>query len=114
LSEHIGKRARAAREALALTQAEVAEELGMSAEAYGRLERGKMMPSVPTLWKLCRILQVTADALLGLDGAPALRLEDRKPRLRVSAQSRVAKRVERLSPGQQRLIERLARELARH
>src|SRR4051794_9952480 len=41
----IGQAARAARNALRLTQEQVADALGMAAEVYGRIERGLMMPS---------------------------------------------------------------------
>lgn len=64
LAKQIGKRAREARDALQLTQAEVAERVGIATEVYGRLERGKMMPSVGTLVHLVRVLGVTADQLL--------------------------------------------------
>lgn len=61
----IGTTARAARTALRLTQAEVANAIGMAPEVYGRIERGLLMPSVPTLLSIALQLRVSPDALLG-------------------------------------------------
>lgn len=65
LSKRLGEVARAARVQAGLTQGDVAERIGMATEVYGRLERGLMLPSVPTLWCLCLTLRIPADALLG-------------------------------------------------
>ncbi|GMU06759.1 helix-turn-helix transcriptional regulator [Corallococcus caeni] len=62
----IGMAARAAREHLGLTQAEVAERIGLVHPVYSRLERGKMLPSVPSLYRLCQELRVSPEAMLGL------------------------------------------------
>ncbi|MCY1041641.1 helix-turn-helix transcriptional regulator [Corallococcus sp. bb12-1] len=62
----IGTAARAAREHLGLTQAEVAERIGLVHPVYSRLERGKMLPSVPSLYRLCRELRVSPETLMGL------------------------------------------------
>ncbi len=37
---------------------------------YGRVERGAMVPSVPTLRRICETLAISSDALLSL-GAQA-------------------------------------------
>ncbi|NOK15145.1 helix-turn-helix domain-containing protein, partial [Corallococcus exercitus] len=66
LAVSVGAAARAARLRAGLTQADVADRVGIASEVYGRLERGKMMPSVPTLFRLCLALQLSADASLGL------------------------------------------------
>lgn len=47
-----------------LTQAELAEKVGISLEAYSRLERGQSLPSFPTLLKVCEVLHTSPDALL--------------------------------------------------
>jgi transcriptional regulator with XRE-family HTH domain len=65
LSKKLGTVARAARVQAGLTQADVAERIGMAPEVYGRLERGLMLPSVPSLWRLCLTLRIPADHLLG-------------------------------------------------
>ncbi|MCY1042139.1 helix-turn-helix transcriptional regulator [Corallococcus sp. bb12-1] len=62
----IGTAARAAREHLGLTQAEVAERIGLVHAVYSRLERGKMLPSVPSLYRLCGELRVSPETLMGL------------------------------------------------
>ena len=66
LATTIGKSARAARAALGLSQADVAERLGLSLEFVGRIERGVALPSVPTLVSLVQVLGVSSDVLLGL------------------------------------------------
>jgi transcriptional regulator with XRE-family HTH domain len=58
---------RAARERASLTQAGMAEKMGMGDEVYARYERAKMWPSLDKLCRLCEILDCTADELLGLD-----------------------------------------------
>ena len=65
LASVIGKAARAAREQLGLTQAEVAELMDLSPVVYNRLERGRMLPSVPTLARLCETLKVSPEVVLG-------------------------------------------------
>lgn len=69
LSKALGDAARVARQREGLTQADVAERIGVATEVYGRLERGMLMPSVPTLRRLCLALRLGADALLAL-GTP--------------------------------------------
>ncbi|MCP3170147.1 helix-turn-helix domain-containing protein [Myxococcus qinghaiensis] len=69
LAVTIGTTARAAREQLGLTQADVAERVGLVPPVYSRLERGQMLPSVPTLYRLCTELKVSPEELLGLTEA---------------------------------------------
>lgn len=71
LSIQIGKAARKARLRKGLTQADVAERVKLTNEVYGRLERGDMTPSTPTLMRLSTVLGVRADVLLGLAGPEA-------------------------------------------
>lgn len=66
LARHVGAAAREARARAGLTQAEVAERAELATEVYARLERGHMLPSVPSLLRLCRALGVDANSLLGL------------------------------------------------
>ncbi|NVJ27614.1 helix-turn-helix transcriptional regulator [Myxococcus sp. AM011] len=65
LSSVIGAAARAARLRARLTQAEVANLTAISVTVYNRLERGRMQPSVPTLHRLCAVLGVSPNELLG-------------------------------------------------
>jgi transcriptional regulator with XRE-family HTH domain len=62
----LGAAARAARLRAGLTQAEAAEKVGLAPGVYGRIERGGMMPSVPTLRKLSIALKIPSDTLLSL------------------------------------------------
>ena len=66
LQKMIGEAARTAREGLGLTQAQVAQKAGMSAQVYGRIERGGMMPSVPALRRLAAALGVSPAVLLDM------------------------------------------------
>jgi transcriptional regulator with XRE-family HTH domain len=65
LALHIGAVAREARTRAGITQEEAAERVGLATEVYGRLERGNMLPSLPTLVRLCRALAIDANPLLG-------------------------------------------------
>lgn len=61
------KQARAFRSCAApasLTQAELAEKLGISCQAVSSWERGSNMPDIGKLLDLARILNTTVDALL--------------------------------------------------
>lgn len=60
----IGDRLRTARKALRLTQAQVAELLGLSPSFYGHIERGTRCPSFPTFKKICEILDIDAEYLI--------------------------------------------------
>jgi len=66
LQKRIGEAARTAREGLGLTQAQVAQNAGMSPQVYGRIERGGMMPSVPALRRLAVALGVSPAVLLDM------------------------------------------------
>jgi len=66
LRHALGDAARAARLRLGLTQAEVAKKVRLKSGVYGRVERGAMVPSVPTLRRICETLAISSDALLSL------------------------------------------------
>lgn len=84
LSGIFGAALRANRQARGLTQAELAERVGLAVEAYGRLERGLVLPRARTLVALARALGVTADSLLGLSPAGALKHARKDELLRVA------------------------------
>lgn len=65
----LGDAARAARLRMGLTQAEVAKKVRLKPGVYGRVERGAMVPSVPTLRRICETLAISSDALRGRRGA---------------------------------------------
>ena len=71
LTSHFGATLRQARQKLSLTQMDVAERIGLATDVFGRIERGSMLPRVPTLRKLCRVLRQDANILLGLDSETA-------------------------------------------
>jgi len=64
LARRIGERIRRLRILKGLTQAGLSELLGMSTEAYGRLERGFSLPSFPTFVRICSVLETSPDRLL--------------------------------------------------
>jgi transcriptional regulator with XRE-family HTH domain len=54
------------------TQADLAASIGKAPEVYGRLERGKMLPSVPTLFRLCVALRSGPHELMGFSPVASL------------------------------------------
>lgn len=108
LAPRIGNACRAARQKLQLTQEDVAERVGLATEVYGRLERGKMTPSVPTLRKLCLCLHLSADVALALDDTAELpprpvSEEEESPDVR-----RLLRRARELPPERVKILLRLA------
>jgi transcriptional regulator with XRE-family HTH domain len=65
LAATLGMAVREAQMRAGLTQVELAESIGTATEVYGRLERGKMLPSVPTLFRLCVALRSGPHELMG-------------------------------------------------
>ncbi|MFP2924150.1 helix-turn-helix domain-containing protein [Pyxidicoccus sp. 3LG] len=65
LSHQIGTNVRAARHRAGLSQAQVAEAIHVPTLVFSRLERGRLLPSLPTLVGLCGVLRVTVDFILG-------------------------------------------------
>ncbi|HSP78747.1 MAG TPA: helix-turn-helix transcriptional regulator [Myxococcaceae bacterium] len=115
LSKALGEAAREGRQQSGLTQADVAERIGVATEVYGRLERGLLMPSVPTLRKLCLVLHLPADKLLALGTArppvweaPPSRPEEEEPQLR-----RLIRHLRKLTPSQLRALSLMAVTLRR-
>jgi transcriptional regulator with XRE-family HTH domain len=95
LQRTLGEMARAARENLGLIQAQVARQVGLVPGVYGRIERGDMMPSVPSMRRLCLALGISSDALLNL-----------KP-TQVAATVDAAPSEESLSPELRRVVHQL-------
>ena len=79
LQRNVGEVARAARERLGLTQAQVAQKVGLVPGVYGRIERGDMMPSVPSLRRISAVLGISSDALLGVNLAQVAATVDEAP-----------------------------------
>lgn len=50
----------------AKTQTQIARELNITKQSVNDYKMGKSVPSIETLYLLCKILEVSADYLLGL------------------------------------------------
>ena len=60
----MGTRLRAVRRAHNMTQAALANEIGVASCFIGQIERGEKKPSVETVVALCDVLKVSMDYLL--------------------------------------------------
>ena len=65
----LGKRVRACRKGKDITQEELAQRVGISTSFLGHVERGTRVLSVETLVKLCEVLHITPNRLLGFEEA---------------------------------------------
>ena len=63
--EKIGKNISKARKTAKLTQAELAEKINISEKYLSRIECGKQLPSVMIVAKICEVIHISADELLG-------------------------------------------------
>jgi transcriptional regulator with XRE-family HTH domain len=111
LAEKIGTAARAARKACGWSQADAAEQIGISSEFYARIERGQTMPSTPTLVAMGQALNVSLDVLTGRvrGREPAVRPRptvEESPEMR-----RLLRRLRRAKPKTIRLLSLIAAEL---
>ena len=59
----LGRKIKEARNTLALTQAELAEQIGVSQNFLGDIERGIKLPGLPKLILICNILKISLDYL---------------------------------------------------
>lgn len=64
VSQIISRRLRAVRNSAGRTQEWLAESIGLSVEMVSRIERGRTLPSVETLIRLCTALSCTPNDLL--------------------------------------------------
>lgn len=64
LNIQIGKRFKAAREQIRMTQEELAERIEVSPQYISDLERGVVGVSIATLKRLCTVLRVSSDQIL--------------------------------------------------
>lgn len=99
LAMNLGSMAQSARRRAGLTQAEVARRVGVQLEVYGRIERGEVFPSVPTLRRICVALGIPSDELLGLEARESMGLR------------RLVSAARGLKLSQLRLLHRLAESL---
>ena len=102
LALYLGAVAREARKKAGLTQEEAAERIDVATEVYGRLERGNMLPSLPTLMRLCRALALDANSLLGfpLSEPPPWLILETPVETEPPAVRRLMRTVRRLRPRQ--------------
>ncbi|WP_428262771.1 helix-turn-helix transcriptional regulator [Haliangium sp.] len=116
LAKTIGRAAREARKALALTQEDAAERIDVSLEFYARIERGKSLPSIGTFTRIVSALGVSADTLIdnrvvtgtaqGGSSAWAPAPPDDSPELR-----RLTRRLRKARPATLRLVTLLVKEM---
>jgi DNA-binding XRE family transcriptional regulator len=59
----LGAAIRAAREKAQLTQDEVAQRIELHPMTYGGIERGRLLPSITTLTRICITLKLDPDTL---------------------------------------------------
>jgi transcriptional regulator with XRE-family HTH domain len=64
----------------------MAERIGVADEVYARVERGRSLPRVGTMVKLCSALGVSADVLLGIKPARLVRNTVRPELIRLHRQ----------------------------
>ncbi len=94
----------------------MAERVGLATEVYGRLERGGMLPSVPTLRKLCETLRIPSDVLLGLTPAQEnfwAKEAPPRPTEEPAEIRRLVRTVKKLEPAEFRLLGLMATGLLR-
>ena len=64
-NKSIGERIAKARKTARMTQAELSEKIEISEKYLSRIECGKQLPSIVIVVKICNILYVSMDELLG-------------------------------------------------
>lgn len=70
LSEFISQRLVNLRKERGINAVEIAKAVGISKSAMSQIEKGTVIPSMQTLCKLCQLLDVSSDYLLGLNNNP--------------------------------------------
>ena len=61
-----GIKIRESRQKIGLTQAQLAEALGTTQGTIGKYEREELQPNIDVIIKLCKVLNVSSDYLLGI------------------------------------------------
>lgn len=80
MREHFCKRVKELRLENKLTQRQIAEKLHIAHVSYLHWEQGKTEPSINSICELCKIFEVSADYLLGLEDEDGRKLyfDDKK------------------------------------
>lgn len=75
LAEPLRNTLRTVRQLVELSQADMAQRIGMPEQAYGRFEResSSIVPSASTLRRMYRVLERSVDELLGPEGVEGAR-----------------------------------------
>lgn len=76
--KRMGSRIRMAREAMGLSQSELAEMIGLSIESVSRAERGTTLPTALTLLKMCDALGLDLEHLVR-GGASSVLAKSHRP-----------------------------------
>ncbi|GKW22370.1 hypothetical protein PEC302107_40990 [Pectobacterium araliae] len=76
--EIFATRLREAREARNMTQARLADLLTVNRRVYNRWERGASVPQLDTVVKIAQALQMSVDALVGLEKPEAPKIHNPK------------------------------------
>ncbi|WP_339373661.1 helix-turn-helix transcriptional regulator, partial [Xenorhabdus cabanillasii] len=76
--EIFATRLREAREARKMTQARLADLLTVNRRGYNRWERGSSVPQLDTVVKIAQALQMSVDALVGLEAPKAPKIHNPK------------------------------------
>jgi transcriptional regulator with XRE-family HTH domain len=115
LASTIGSRARALRTARGATQEQVAEWVGLASQVYSRLERGQMLPSLPTLVRLATAFAVSPAEFFSAPEGPSLMAAEPKVPYRASGRATpdIAQHFARLDQPTQAVVLALVRHLAR-
>jgi len=103
VSKSVSIRIRERRHALGLSQSGLAELANVSPELVSRIERGRCLPSLPTLVMFSNVLRTTPNDLLGFE--QPLADEELRPLLEA---------VNALGPSQRAEIRRIAEALAKY
>ena len=75
MEQTLGKRIVSHRKGLGLTQDQLAEQLGLTAQAVSKWENDQSCPDITMLPRLAKIFGVTTDALLGIEEEPVREAE---------------------------------------
>ena len=68
--ETLGKRIQKLRKAKGFTQEELGALLEVNGKSVSKWERGVTVPSLDHLYKICKILEISLDELLDIQGSP--------------------------------------------
>jgi transcriptional regulator with XRE-family HTH domain len=90
LKTSLGNNLRKIRTGQCLTQKQLAEAIGISTSYYTNIENGRQRPSVYTLYRISRYLQVSMDSLLN-DGPDDTSISDIEAFLRNQPTSLISK-----------------------